>query len=247
MSKNNLGGHPENGDNCLPETFHCFFYVMFEYPTIIAITCLILWKQMNNEELEHRMMNRGLSGISPLAFMNFIRIYLISFHEYEWRNWKNLSDSLPRITNEEWEEIYRYVPRDQLTTLINLYQNPSQMLPTSGSGRNTPTRFYMQILGEYFYHQVRNRTNGDQSTLELTRDDNGSGFNLIPRTIHNTALSIPRDGQNLNNTTEPSFQIHPSLASILRTERTLLTTSAQVKFHPQLLNNHVSINTPQAT
>ena len=116
------------------------------------------------------------------------------------------------------------------------------MLPTSGSGRNTPTRFYMQVFGESFDHQVRNGTNGDQSTPELTRDINGSVFNLIPRTIHNTALSIPRDGQNLNNTTEPSFQIHPSLASILRTERTILTTSAQVRFHPHLLNNPMSRN-----
>ena len=47
-----------------PRDLSLLFHVMFEYPTIIAITCLILWKQMNNEELEHRMMNGGFSGIA---------------------------------------------------------------------------------------------------------------------------------------------------------------------------------------
>ena len=67
------------------------------------------------------------------------------------------------------------------------------MLPTSGSGRNTPTKFYMQFLGESFDHNVRNGENGDQSTLELTRGNNSSGFNLVPRTIQNTTISNPRD------------------------------------------------------
>ena len=133
---------------------------------------------MDREKLEYRMMNGGLSGITPLAFMNFLRIYIISFHKYGWRNW-SLSDSLPCITNEEWEEIYRHVPRDNLTILINLYQNPSQILPNSGSGRNTPTKFYMQFLGESFGHQVRN----GNDTLELTRDHNDSRVNFVPRTV----------------------------------------------------------------
>ena len=56
------------------------------------------------------------------------------------------------FADEEWEEIYRHVPRDNLTILINLYQNPAQILPNSGSGRNIPTKFYMSFLGEAFDH-----------------------------------------------------------------------------------------------
>ena len=82
-----------------PRDTSLLFYVLFKYPTVISLTCLILWKQMDNVKLEYRILNGGLSGISPIAFMNFLRIYMISFHEYGWRNW-NLSDSLPRITNE---------------------------------------------------------------------------------------------------------------------------------------------------
>ena len=167
---------------------------------------------MDNVKLEYRMLNGGLFGISPIAFMNFLRIYIISFHEYGWRRW-NFHDSLPHIGEGEWEEIYKHVPRDNLTILINLYQNPAQILPNSGSGRNTPTKFYMSVLGEAFDHQVRNGNN----TLELTRDHFDYRVNLVPRTVQTTAISIPQNGQNENDTTEPFFQVHPSLASILRT------------------------------
>ena len=101
------------------------------------------------------------------------------------------------------QEIYSHVPKDNLTILINLYQNPSQILLNLGSGRNTTTKFYMQFLGESFDHQVRNGNNGDHSILELTRDHNDSRINLVPRTIQTTAISIPQNGQNVNETTEP--------------------------------------------
>ena len=162
---------------------------------------------------------------------------MISFHEYGWRSW-NLHDILPHMADEEGEEIYRHVPRDNLTILINLYQNPAQILPNSGSGRNTPTKFYMSFLGEAFDHQVRNGNN----TLELTRDHNDSRVNLVPRTVQTTALSVPQNGQNVNRTTEPFFQVHPSLASILRTAGTMPPASAQVRFDPNLLNNPISVN-----
>ena len=54
-----------------------FYLVMFNYPNVIALSCLILWKQMSNEQIESRMMTGGLNGIPPLAFMNFLRIYMI--------------------------------------------------------------------------------------------------------------------------------------------------------------------------
>ena len=115
-------------------------------------------------------------------------------------------------------------------------------MSNSGSGRNTPTKFYMQFLGESFDHQVRNGNNGDHSTLELTRDYNDSRINLVPRTIQTNAISIPQNGQNVHGTTEPYLQVHPSLASILRTGRTMPPSSAQVRFNPNLLNNPISGN-----
>ena len=110
---------------------------------------------------------------------------MIFFHEYGWGNC-NLHDSLPHITDEEWEEIYRHVPRDNLTILINLYQNPAQILPNAGSRRNTPTKFYMNFFGEAFDHQVRNGNN----TLELTTDHNDSRVNLVPRTVQTATLLV---------------------------------------------------------
>ena len=105
-----------------------------------------------------------------------------------------------------------------------------------GSGRNTPTKFYMKFLGETFEHQARNgptttasRSNGNQSTLEHTREHNNPE-NLIPRTVQNTAVSAV-----------PLFHPNPSVAPILRTERPLPMTSAQVRFHPDLLDT----TTPQ--
>ena len=73
-------------------------------------------------------------------------------------------------------------------------------------------------------NQVRNGNN----TLELTRDHNDSRVNLVPRTVQTTALSVPQNGQNVNRTTEPFFQVHPSLASILRTAGTMPAASVQV-------------------
>ena len=112
---------------------------------------------MSNEELEFRMMNGGLSGIPPLAFANFLRIYMISFNEYRWRNWTFI-ESLPILTQNEWEEIENMMSGEQLNLIINLYRNPFQILPSQilPSGRNTPTKFYIQYLGEVLDHQVNN-------------------------------------------------------------------------------------------
>ena len=35
-----------------PRDTSLFFYVLFKYPTIVALTCLIFWKQMDREKLE---------------------------------------------------------------------------------------------------------------------------------------------------------------------------------------------------
>ena len=135
---------------------------------------------MNSEQIESRMMTGGLNGIPPLAFVNFLRIYMISFNEFRWRDWTFI-ESLPVLNQREWEEIQGILPQEQINLIIALYQNPHQMLPSQilPSGRNTPTKFYMQYLGEVLNNQVNNgkttstpKPQGNQSVLELTRDQN---------------------------------------------------------------------------
>ena len=80
------------------------------------------------------------------------------------------------------------ISREKLTLIINLYRNPFQILPSQilPSRKNTPTKLYMQYLGEILNIQVKNdnttstpRPQGNQSVLELTRDHNNPEFNLI--------------------------------------------------------------------
>ena len=116
---------------------------------------------------------------------------------------------------------------------------PSQILP---SGKNSPTKFYMQYLGEVLNNQVNNgkttstpRPQGNQSVLELTRDQNNPGFNLVSRTVQDTTISNPRVIQNPATTTEPFFQVNASLPSILAMQQPLPATSHRVQIHPVCL------------
>ena len=85
---------------------------------------------MSNEDLEYRLMNGGLARISPMVFMNFLKICMTSFNEYGWRDW-SLTESIPHITRAEWLEIYKYINMDELTHMINLYQDSNQIVPNA--------------------------------------------------------------------------------------------------------------------
>merc|ERR1712240_57752 len=111
-----------------------------------------------------------------------------------------------------------------------------------GSGRNTPTKFYIQYLGEVLNQQVNSKTTstpkpqGNQSVLELTREQNNSGFNLVSRTVQYTTISNPRVIQSPVTTAKPYFQVNASLPSVFTMEQSLPPTSHRVRFHPDVLD-----------
>ena len=142
---------------------------------------------MNNEDLEARLMNGGLSRIPPAALMNILRIYMLRLHEFGWMTGE-LIQNIPHITNEEWPVIFANCTDEHCTTLINLYQRPGRLILNKGTGQATPTRAYQQVLGTIFNDQVRNggtppvyRTNGTNGPVPTT--------NLIG---HNGAVSSPQ-------------------------------------------------------
>merc|ERR1712240_288489 len=113
-----------------------------------------------------------------------------------------------------------------------------------GSGRNTPTKFYIQYLGEVLNQQVNSKTTstpkpqGNQSVLELTREQNNSGFNLVSRTVQYTTISNPRVIQSPVTTAKPYFQVNASLPSVFTMEQSLPPTSHRVRFHPDVLDRN---------
>ena len=109
----------------------------------------------------------------------------------------------------------------------------------------------MQYLGEVLNQQVNNgkttstpKPQGNQSVLELTRDQNNPGFNLVSRTVQDTTISNPRVIQNPATTTEPFFQVNASLPSILAMEQPLPATSNRVQFHLDLVTTFQNVGMP---
>lgn len=132
-----------------------FYHCLFFYPSVFALSCLILWKQMGREEMEARLKNGGLSEIPPASLLNFLRIYMLRLGEFGWMN-GNLVQNIPQMTDEEWTVIFSNCNEKQCATLINVFQRPESLMPNNGTGRATPTRAYQQILGNMFKEQVRN-------------------------------------------------------------------------------------------
>merc|ERR1712240_619145 len=131
-----------------------FYHCLFFYPGVFALTCLILWKQMDREDMEARLITGGLSNISPAALMNFLRIYMLRLKEFGWMD-GDLVKNIPHVTKEELTYILANCNEEERMTLINIYQKPGSLIPNNGSGRATPTRAYQKVLGNIFNEQVR--------------------------------------------------------------------------------------------
>ena len=77
-----MGWSVQEWDQLSAKDMALFYHCLFFYPSVFALSCLILWRQMGREEMEARMRYGGLSEIPPAALMNFLRIYMLRLHEF---------------------------------------------------------------------------------------------------------------------------------------------------------------------
>ena len=133
-------------------------------------------------------------------------------------NWI-LIQNIPHIINEEWTVILANCNEEERTTLINVYQRPSSLMPNKGTGRATPTRAYQQILGNMFNEQVRvggttlaprNPGNNDQVP---TSNINRQLQVHVPTSNLNRQVQVRTSGQMMQTEPPPisSGQVQPLL------------------------------------
>ena len=63
-----------------------FYRCLFFYPGVFGLAYLILLKQLSQEDLEAKLLKGGLSKISPMALMNFLRIFMLRLKDFRWKN-----------------------------------------------------------------------------------------------------------------------------------------------------------------
>ena len=73
-----LGWGKEDWKSISPRDLKVFFAVMFNYPISFAMAFYISLNQLSQEQLDHRMGLGGLESIEPKAFLNILRIIVIT-------------------------------------------------------------------------------------------------------------------------------------------------------------------------
>ena len=115
---------------------------------------LILLKQLSPEDLEAKLINRGLSKISPMALMNFLRIFMLHLKDFRWKNGK-IPQNIPEINADEWPQILSHCTKQEFLSLINLNGDPKAAMPNQATGQKTPVQEYYQNLNNSFEEKVR--------------------------------------------------------------------------------------------
>ena len=61
-------------------------------------------QQLSQKDLEVKLMNRRLAQISPMALLNFLRIFLIRLKDFRWQSGE-ITKNIPEIHASEWPKI----------------------------------------------------------------------------------------------------------------------------------------------
>ena len=110
-----------------------FYRYLFFYRGVFALAYIILLKQLSPENLEAKMMNGGLSKISPMALMNFLRILLLRLKDFRWKNGK-IAQNIPEINADEWPQILSHCTKQEFQFLIKLNGDPKAAMPNQATG-----------------------------------------------------------------------------------------------------------------
>ena len=217
-----------------------FYHCLFFYPSVFALSCLILWKQMGWEDMEARLAIGGLSKIPPAALMNFLRIYMLRLGEFGWMN-GDLVQNIPHVNKDEWTIILANCTEEEQNTMINVYQRPGSLMPNHGNGRATPIRAYQQILGNEFNKQVRlGQAQGSGNNNQIPSSNMmRQPHTYAPTSNPNMQGQIQIFGQNMQNNPLSNASM-PHTSSL---QHNSIPTTSIPALQPPRVTNTSTINT----
>ena len=104
---------------------------------------------------------------------------------------------------------------------MNLYQRLGRLMPNKGTGRTTPTRACLQVLGNIFNEQVRN-----------------GGTPLVPR-IHGTNVEVPTTNLSRHNQAMASPQMMQFEPTLVGTEQAQSLSNTNARTTSSLLDTSI--------